>query len=183
MRYRPNATGRPIVPPLFCQPQVSLDPGGTQGHVSVTIGVRSDTSLIVPNRTVGSPLVVEDVVVSIPFSKTVKTVNLVATVGSVLYDEATKVAKWTVGKFGLDKRPQVSGTVYRQASTGSSGNLSDLSSEASCVLPIELLWKLPTASVSGLAISSLQLNVETYKPYKGMRTMSQAGKFVVRCTV
>ena len=58
-----------------------------------------------------------------------------------------------------------------------------LSSEASCVLPIELQWKLPTASVSGLAISSLQLSNETYKPYKGMRTLSQAGRFIVRCTV
>lgn len=51
------------------------------------------------------------------------------------------------------------------------------------MLPLEIQWKLPTASVSGLAISSLQLNNESYKPYKGMRTLSQAGKFIVRCTV
>ena len=99
-----------------------MDPGGTQGHVSVTIGVRSDTSLVVPNRSAGAGLIVEDVVVSIPFSKSVKTVNLVATVGTVLYDEATKVAKWTVGKFGQDKRPQVSGTVYRHAGGANSGS-------------------------------------------------------------
>ncbi|CAN0007194.1 unnamed protein product [Ectocarpus fasciculatus] len=174
MRYRPNISGRTIVPPLFCQPQVSMESGGGhQAHVSVTIGVRSDTSLVIPNRTMGSPLVVEDVVVHIPFSKSVRTVNLVATAGTVLYDEVTKIAKWTVGKFGLDKRPQVSGTVLRHTP----------GSEACCVLPLEIQWKLPTASVSGLAISSLQLNNESYKPYKGMRTLSQAGKFIVRCTV
>lgn len=101
-----------------------MDPSGSQGHVSVTIGVRSDTSLIVPNRSSGSSLVLEDVVVSIPFSKSVKTVNLVATTGTILYDEATKIAKWTVGKFGLDKRPQVSGTLYRHISGSSNSSSS-----------------------------------------------------------
>jgi AP-3 complex subunit mu len=184
MRYRPHHASRTIVPPLFCQPQISMDVGASQGHLSLTLGVRSDTSLVVPNRTPGSsaPLVVEDVVVSIPFSKSVKTVNLTTTTGTVLYDEATKIAKWTVGKFGLDKRPQVSGTVYRHggAAGGAAGSGADW--EACCVLPLELQWKLPTASVSGLSIGSLQLTNEAYKPYKGMRTMSQAGKFVVRCS-
>lgn len=149
MRYRPNISGRTIVPPLFCQvcaqstsamvpppppltsisigfqPQVSMESGGGhQAHVSVTIGVRSDTSLVIPNRTMGSPLVVEDVVVHIPFSKSVRTVNLVATAGTVLYDEVTKIAKWTVGKFGLDKRPQVSGTVLRHTPGSGPGNSS-----------------------------------------------------------
>ena len=100
-----------------------MEPGsGHQGHVSVTIGVRSDTSLVIPNRTLGSPLIIEDVVVHIPFSKSVKTVNLVATMGTVLYDEVTKIAKWTVGKFGLDKRPQVSGTVLRHSPGPVPGN-------------------------------------------------------------
>ena len=36
------------------------------------------------------------------------------------------------------------------------------------------------ASVSGLSVASLQLTNEAYKPYKGVRTIAQAGKFTVR---
>eukprot|EP00953_Heterococcus_sp_UTEX-ZZ885_P019122 10683-Heterococcus_DN1.PRE.2 len=36
------------------------------------------------------------------------------------------------------------------------------------------------ASVSGLAISSLQLINEKYRPYKGVRTLTRSGNFTVR---
>lgn len=45
---------------------------------------------------------------------------------------------------------------------------------------IEMLWKVPLASISGLAVSSLQLVNEKYKPYKGVRTIAQAGRFQIR---
>lgn len=47
---------------------------------------------------------------------------------------------------------------------------------------IEVQWKVPLASVSGLAVSSLQLMNERYKPYKGVRSIAQAGKFQIQCT-
>ena len=47
---------------------------------------------------------------------------------------------------------------------------------------IEMQWKVPLASVSGLAVSSLQLMNERYKPYKGVRSIAQAGKFQIQCT-
>jgi AP-3 complex subunit mu len=131
---------------------------------------------------------VEDVVALIPFSKSVRTVNLTASQGSVLFDEATKVAKWTLGKVGSDKRPILTGTIYRNAPVAQAGGPSASgaaatdATEVCCVLPIQLAWKVPTASVSGLAIASLQLTNEAYKPFKGMRTQTQSGKFLIRCT-
>jgi AP-3 complex subunit mu len=47
---------------------------------------------------------------------------------------------------------------------------------------IELQWKVPLSSISGLSVASLQLVNERYKPYKGVRTIAQAGKFQIRCT-
>lgn len=41
-------------------------------------------------------------------------------------------------------------------------------------------WKVPSTSVSGLAVASLQLTNEKYKPYKGVRTVAKAGKFQIR---
>lgn len=49
-----------------------------------------------------------------------------------------------------------------------------------CVFFLFLL-KVPMASVSGLAITSLQVFNEKYRPYKGVRTLTKAGKnFQVR---
>lgn len=45
---------------------------------------------------------------------------------------------------------------------------------------IQMNWKVPSASVSGLAVASLQLTNEKYKPYKGVRAVAKAGKFQIR---
>jgi AP-3 complex subunit mu len=36
------------------------------------------------------------------------------------------------------------------------------------------------ATFSGLAVASLQLTNERYKPYKGVRTIAKSGKFLIR---
>ena len=46
--------------------------------------------------------------------------------------------------------------------------------------PIQVDWKVPMASVSGLAVASLQLLNERYRPYKGVRTITKSGRFQVR---
>ena len=52
--------------------------------------------------------------------------------------------------------------------------------EEAAAPPIEMHWKVPMTSVSGLAVSGLQLTNEIYKPYKGVRTMVKSGKFHIR---
>jgi len=46
--------------------------------------------------------------------------------------------------------------------------------------PIHLDWKAPMSSVSGLAVASLQLTNERYRPYKGVRALTKSGRFQVR---
>lgn len=110
----------------------------------------------------------EDVVVTIPFSRTVKTTNLNVSSGTLRYDEATKMVRWEIGKMGRDKNPQLTGTVVFNASKV----------EECHVVLID--WKVPMASVSGLAVASLQLTNEKYRPYKGVRTITRSGRFQVR---
>ena len=45
---------------------------------------------------------------------------------------------------------------------------------------VQLHWKVPASSISGLAVASLQLTNEIYKPYKGVRIMAKSGKFQIR---
>jgi AP-3 complex subunit mu len=112
---------------------------------------------------------VEEVALVIPFSKNVRTANLTVSVGAILFDESTKIAKWTIGKLAADKTPTLNGTILLIPNS--------VSEEAP---PIQMNWKVPMASVSGLAIASLHLTNEKYKPYKGVRTIAKSGKFQIR---
>lgn len=103
-----------------------------------------------------------------------------------------------------DKFPQLNGTILLnshalpQGSSGPGGASSSSSmgmgssgaaaggggsnviSESNVAPVIEMHWKVPMASVSGLAVSSLQMTNERYKPYKGVRTVAKSGKFLIR---
>lgn len=108
-----------------------------------------------------------------------RTTNLTVTVGKCLFDEATKVARWTIGNLYKDKTPQLNGTVlFQNTNDNSSSNSSNVTLKESP--PIQMLWKVPMASVSGLSVAALQLTNESYKPYKGVRTLTQSGNFQIR---
>ncbi|KAJ8605631.1 hypothetical protein CTAYLR_000109 [Chrysophaeum taylorii] len=168
MRYRVN-TPLNVVPPVYVAPQITMSDDKNAGHgrVNIQVGQKATSSLVVPAKTQPQ---IEDVALDIPFPRCVKTATLSATVGNVLYDEASKVAKWTIGKlsFNAAKLPQLSGSMVIQG-------------PADALLPaIQVQWKVPAASVSGIQISALQLTNERYRPYKGVRTITKSGRFQVR---
>ena len=178
MRYRVrNTASRMFHPPISCNPQwsfgdASVMSGGSStmnGRVAITLGVRSVSSLIFSASRRG-PMVVEDVAVTIPFPKLVRTTNLSVNMGHVIYDEATKVARWTIGKLDGQKKPQLQGTMVLEGSRKPEVNQN-----------LTLHWKIPLASVSGLSVSGLSLTGERYSVYKGVRNITKSGRFQVRC--
>ena len=48
------------------------------------------------------------------------------------------------------------------------------------LLTIQVHWKIPMTTLSGLGVASLSLNNETYKPYKGVRTLTKSGYSEIR---
>lgn len=211
-----------ISPPIICTPQFSYGeplqhasssnsasnslPPNT-GKCSITVGVRPINSLVfsssVEKASRGRPhsVLLEDVVVTIPFPKAVKTANLQVTFGKVIYDEASKVAKWTIGKLDENKRrlgglqqPQLTGTmvldntISRNSSSGhlNGGNTHGLRENNDHIHieenpPLQLSWKVLFASVSGVFVSGLTLYGESYRPYKGVRNITRSGSFQIRC--
>jgi len=152
---------------------------GVGGRISLSVTARSISSLIYSSSRKG-PLVIEDVAVVIPFPKFVRTANLNATVGRIIYDEAGKIAKWEIGKLDEKTRPQLNGTM--ELEDGSEEKVSSLSSISEGEQPPLLVtWKILLASVSGLNISGLSVTGEHYKPYKGVRNITKSGTFQVRC--
>mmetsp|Transcript_1873 Transcript_1873/g.1982 ORF Transcript_1873/g.1982 Transcript_1873/m.1982 type:complete len:456 (-) Transcript_1873:36-1403(-) len=171
MTYRLKADqSRSISPPLNCMPQFSYGTGNnsSQGRVVVSIGVKPVSSIIRKGMTVK----VEEITVTIPFPKIVRTANLTATVGTVLYDEAAKIASWRIGKVNEHSRPMLTGTFLISGTDKPEENP-----------PLGLSWKIPQSSVSGLTVSGLTLTGVNYgnKPYKGVRSLTKSGRFQVRC--
>ncbi len=191
MKYRisQNAQRGHTIAPCYCQPSVMYNYEEKRGDIQLVCGIRSTSSLLFPSKTGpggGTIDLVENVIVEIPFSRTVRTTNLEVDSGTVLYDESTKVAKWNIGKLTPDKLPRLRGTmILQQAAQNTKKHASKNqhradSNEIIDSPPIQMHWKVPMASLSGLSISSLQLYNEDYKPYKGVRTIAKSGKFQIR---
>lgn len=158
MRYR---VSHQIQPPIYCKPQITFGEGG--GRVSVMVGAKN---------TMGKTL--ENVAVTIPFSKSVASANLTANIGTVQFNDLNKICKWTVGKIEKDlvKTPMLQGSVALAPGQ-------PIPESA----PICLVdFKVTMFSASGIRVDSLTLHNENYKPYKGVRTITKAGKFQVRST-
>jgi len=81
MKFRVT-TGEKIMAPCYCQPSLSFEYANNQGSINVQVGVRAQSSLIFPAGVKRGATVVEDVSISIPFSRSVRTCNLTVTAGS-----------------------------------------------------------------------------------------------------
>ena len=187
MRYRLRRDVSMINFPIQILPRVSYGkfaerPGGggdVVGRIALSITARSISSLIYSTSRKG-PLIVEDVTVIIPFPKFVRTANLNVTIGRVMYDEAGKIAKWTIGKLDEKTRPQLNGSmVLEEGEDETTMSASYASGEEQP--PLFVQWKILLASVSGLNVSGLSVTGEQYKPYKGVRNITQSGTFQIRC--
>ncbi len=180
VQQRQNPNGMLLEPPMYCHPQwnvsKSANAGSFTGRLVLQVGVRTMSSLIyTTSRGRRGPMVVEDVSVLIPFPKSVKTATapFQVTVGSVIYDEASKVARWTIGK--IDSATTSGGLKPQLTAT-----LELMQDE---LLPhVSMQWKIPLASVSGLTVGGLSLTGEAYRPYKGVRNITKSGLFQIRCS-
>jgi len=166
MRYRMKKSGH-MTAPVYVQPMITLDQAKGTGKLTMNLGQKTQTCLV--ETKMSTSMVVEDIVVIIPFSKAVKSGSFVADVGTVFFHEATKVLKWTIGILQRDQYPQISGDLVMHPNT------SRVESPI-----IQLQWKVINASFSGLSIASLVVSSEPYKPFKGVRSIAKSGKYQLR---
>ena len=187
MRYRvkPSALQMGFTPPIICTPllryanaNANAANGGNNtnnndalnGSIDVKIAARSISTLFNVESKRGS-VAIENVSVSIPFPKIVKTANLKVNVGQVLYDETSKVAKWTIGDLDEKMRPHLTGVMKLDGTKRPDENPT-----------LSITWNIPLVSLSGLTVGGLSVTGERYKPYKGVRNIVKSGRFQVRCS-
>jgi AP-3 complex subunit mu len=142
-------------------------------------------------------LPVEDIIVAVPLPpRLVQTLTSVtAGGGTTLFDEHSKTLRWRVPKLVPDKPLSLTAVLSLRgcehalveplgAAGTSSTHLANSSNAvlltAADVLSCHVQWKVPMATLSGIAVQGLSLVNENYKPFKGVRTLTKSGHMEVR---
>lgn len=153
-KYRSNC---PVDLPMYVRPQFSWS--GSTGKVVVMAGYRSARAKDV-----------EDAVVIIPFPKCVSHATFAPNCGSVMYDDITRVCRWSIGSLPRHIAPQLTGMITLA--------VGETAPESNPTLSVD--FKMNMTTMSGLKVASLNLTNERYKPYKGVRSLTKAGNIQIR---
>lgn len=142
--------------PVYVTPQFTFAEG--TGKFNIKLG---------PKQTMGKN--VEEVKVTIPMPKCVTNVNPTCTFGLPSYDPVNRIVTWNIGRVMPQKYITMNGTVSLQA-----GEVPD----SNPTMTVE--FKISQLAVSGLKVNRLDMYGEKYKPFKGIKYITRAGKFQVR---
>ena len=150
----------------------------SQGAVSIPITVRHNIKYagtggkfevsISGRQLMGK--VVEDVVICAFVPKQVVNLNLVPSQGAYSFSPVEKELKWDVGKIAPGKPPSIKGSISLQ--TGM-----PIPEEKPTLL---VQFTIQQMAISGLRVNRLNMYAEKYKPFKGVKYVTTAGKFQIR---
>lgn len=145
--------------PLLVKPSVTYQEGHAKFEVEVTA------------RQTGGK-VVEDFTLSAGLPKTVTSASLTPSAGSYTFDQLTKTIKWEVKKVNPATPITLRGTLMMTPGAP----VPDVTTL------LQLTFNIPTFTASGLKVNKLDLVGDVkYKPFKGVKYNSVAGRYQVRC--
>ena len=101
--YSIDTSNGGITLPLYVKPQIHFS--GSTGRVNIMVG---------PKSTLGGRTI-EDVVITIPFTKNVATTNLSVNHGTAHFDDASKCLRWEIGKVPKERSPCLNGGGHADA--------------------------------------------------------------------
>ncbi|XP_076814133.1 AP-3 complex subunit mu-1-like [Clavelina lepadiformis] len=154
--YHVGAQGMTSIP-IYIRHNIQYTNAG--GKFEVTIG---------PRHTMGK--VIEDLKISAFMPKQVLNINLFPTQGDYTFNPVDKEMIWEVGKIVSGKPPSIRGSISLQSGVPAP--------EEKPTLTVN--FKIQQLSISGLRVNRLDMHGERYKPFKGVKYITTAGKFQVR---
>ncbi|KAJ8676234.1 hypothetical protein QAD02_012020 [Eretmocerus hayati] len=144
--------------PLYIRHNINLKESGG-GRLDITVG---------PKQNIGKTI--ENVTLEIPMPKSVLNCNLVANQGKYSFDPVSKILFWDIGRMDTSKLPNLRGPISVQSS----------STAVESSPAINVHFTIHQMAVSGLRVNRLDMYGEKYKPFKGVKYITKAGKFQVR---
>jgi len=145
--------------PIYVKPNI-VYAANNASRVHVQVGVKH-----IP----GPDKAVTNVVIFLPLPPTTRAASLKANVGTVRVDSMTQMARWEIGRLPKDKTPVLEGSLTLPA---------DFKPDQAPTLRAEFVVKMLAAS--GLRVDGLAIRGVNYRPFKGIRSLTQAGKFTIR---
>ncbi|XP_035292915.1 AP-3 complex subunit mu-1 isoform X2 [Cricetulus griseus] len=145
--------------PVYVKHSISFKENSSCGRFDITIG---------PKQNMGKTI--EGITVTVHMPKVVLNMNLTPTQGSYTFDPVTKVLAWDVGKITPQKLPSLKGLVNLQSGAPKPEENPSLN----------IQFKIQQLAISGLKVNRLDMYGEKYKPFKGVKYVTKAGKFQVR---
>ncbi|XP_069609108.1 AP-3 complex subunit mu-1 isoform X1 [Ranitomeya imitator] len=145
--------------PVYVKHNIIFQENISSGKFDVTVG---------PKQNMGKT--VESIVLSVHMPKVVLNMNLTPTQGTYTYDPVTKVLTWEIGKITTQKLPNLKGSVSLQSGAPKPEENPSLN----------ISFKIQQLAISGLKVNRLDMYGEKYKPFKGVKYLTKAGKFQVR---
>lgn len=143
--------------PIYVRHMLTLKTGDAK--LDITVG---------PKTTLGRTI--EGVKLEISLPKTIMNCLLVSNQGKYTFDPVQKVLHWDVGRIDVTKLPNIRGTVTVAPGT------TTLDSNPT----INVQFNISQMAVSGLKVNRLDMYGEKYKPFKGVKYVTKAGKFQIR---
>uniref|UniRef100_A0A6A7FNB2 AP-3 complex subunit mu-1-like n=1 Tax=Hirondellea gigas TaxID=1518452 RepID=A0A6A7FNB2_9CRUS len=144
--------------PVYVRHNISFKEQGG-GRMDITVG---------PKQTMGRTI--ENVKLEVPMAKSVLSCNLTVTQGKYSFDPVTRVLQWDVGKIDPSKLPNIRGSMSLQSGAPPP--------ESNPTISVQ--FTISQLAVSGLKVNRLDIYGEKYKPFKGVKYATKAGRFQVR---
>ncbi|VVC31830.1 Hypothetical protein CINCED_3A017762 [Cinara cedri] len=159
MSYHIGSQGIVAIP-IYIRHILSLKEATTgSGRLDITVG---------PKQTLGRTI--ENVVIEVPMPKSVLNCTLIPNQGKHSFDPVSKVLTWEVGRIETTKLPNIRGTISLPVST--------VVTDSNPVINVK--FTINQLALSGLKVNRLDMYGEKYKPFKGVKYITKAGKFQVR---
>lgn len=114
---------------------------------------------------------------------------LTANQGKYNFDPVSKILHWDIGKIDVTKLPNIRGSVScklkclgyfnsemytKQVSIATGSNVAEINPS------INVHFTINQLAVSGLKVNRLDMYGEKYKPFKGVKYITKAGRFQIR---
>ncbi|CAI9601855.1 unnamed protein product [Staurois parvus] len=158
MSYRVSSQNLVAIP-VYVKHNIVFQESSSSGRFDVTVGLK---------QTMGKT--VENIVLTVHMPKVILNMNLTPNQGTYIFDPVTRVLNWEIGKITTQKLPNLKGIVSLQSGAPKPEENPSLN----------INFKIQQVAVSGLKVNRLDMYGEKYKPFKGVKYLTKAGKFQVR---
>eukprot|EP01127_Copromyxa_protea_P005529 TRINITY_DN15451_c0_g1_i1.p1 TRINITY_DN15451_c0_g1~~TRINITY_DN15451_c0_g1_i1.p1 ORF type:complete len:419 (-),score=62.16 TRINITY_DN15451_c0_g1_i1:35-1291(-) len=143
--------------PIYVKPQILI--GEQNGTVHVMVGSKH----VAPGNKE-----IENIIVTIPFSKNCIGTSLTSKVGTVTFDEQTKVCRWKIPQLPKTVTPILEGSFTFDPEHPPSKPT------------IGVYFEIQTWSCSGIKVDTLSILNEKYSHFKGVKALTCGGQVQIR---